>query len=520
MKILLSSIVLIVLLTGLRSCEHTPVEAGFEDMINMTILDFIEDHETEYSHFLSILEAGGIDRTIGAYNPHRTGYTLFLPTNQAIDLFIQESNLFSTLNDLLSDKEYVSVFSRYHVVNGGIHADDFPFGALPERTLSGDILTVNFVVEPDTSYYKINNQAPVIIPNIETSNGYVHVISISLIPITLTTYDWLEQNQGYSIFKNAVDATGLKETLDLNAKEENAAGKPFTLLLEHDSVFARRNINSFEDLALHISPGQSDYTNLTNPLYNFVAYHMINDTRFLDDFAEISTNYSTYSDIPLNINGLGLDLLINKGKQVFDTIINGVDTTIVDYVGFYYDDSNILTQSGSIHLIDQVLKQVQPSRQIQTFQFYEEPLFRELALEPGEYIIEEPASLEKITWSGPDLFYIKSSDANHPAWSQDYIFLNGDFSVSYMIPKIVQGNYTAFLGAEAYNANNALVEVYVDGKKLGGLIDLTTGGTSGNPFARVELGTINFLKYEQHTIEVRSLIPGRFNWDYIRFEPK
>ena len=76
-----------------------------------------------------------------------------------------------------------------------------------------------------------------------------------------------------------------------------------------------------------------------------------------------------------------------------------------------------------------------------------------------------------------------------------------------------------FLGADAFNQMNALVEVYIDGKVMGGLIDLATGGSSAYPFTGIELGTIDFLKYEGHTIEIRSLIPGRFSWDYIRFEP-
>jgi uncharacterized surface protein with fasciclin (FAS1) repeats len=518
MKKLLFAIGLTALLAGIRSCEPVPVEAGFEDMIDMTILDYVVDHPERFSDFQRILEAGGIDKTVGAYNPDRVGYTLFLPDNQAVDAFIAENDQYASLDELLADKEYVAVLSRYHVVNGGINADDFPFGALPDRTLSEDILTVSFVVETDTSYYKINNQAPVIEPNIETSNGWVHVISATLSPVTYTTWDWLELHQGYSIFREAADATGLRETLDLNTKEEGA-GRGFTLLLEHDSVFNRRDIATFEDLAAYISPDQNNYTDINNPLYNFVAYHMLTDVMFLDDFAEVSTNYSTYSDIPLNINGLGLDLLINKGKQVFDTIIHQGDTTIVDYVGFYYDESNLLTQSGAIHFIDQVLEQVRPSRQIMTFQFHEESLLNELAEEPGEYLVEQFTGLDYITWSGTDLFYIKESSEDSPAWSQDYIFMDGDFTITYRIPRIVQGNYMALFGAEAYNPENALVEVFIDGKKLGGLIDLTTGGTSGNPFAQIELGTINFLKYDVHTVEVRSLIPGRFNWDYIRFEP-
>lgn len=518
MKKILANIGLFTILVGINSCEPVVVEAGFKDMINMTIMDYVRD-SSDFSYFLQVLEAGGIDKTLSAYNPDKLDYTLFLPTNDAIDRFIQGNDNYSSLSELLADKEFVSVFSRYHAVNGGINADDFPFGALADRTLSGDILTVSFVVEPDTSYYKINNQAPVIDPNIEASNGYIHVINEALIPVTLTTYGWLEQNPGFSIFKTAVDETGLDELLDLNTKEEENTGKEFTLLLEHDSVFQKRGINSFDDLARNISPDQNDFKNATNPLYNFVSYHILTEMRFMDNFAEVNTNYGTYSDIPLNINGLGLDIIINKGKQNFDTIIHQGDTTIVNYIGFYYDESNVLTRSGAIHFIDQIMRQVQPSRQIQTFQFFEEPLIRELSEEPGNYLIEEDAELQRITWSGADLFYVKSSDENHPAWSQDYLYLDGDFRIAYVTNKIVQGNYEVMLRADAFDGDNALVEILIDGKKFGGLVDLSTGGSSSYPFYQYELGTINFLKYDSHIIEVRSFIPGKFSWDYIRFEP-
>jgi hypothetical protein len=250
-----------------------------------------------------------------------------------------------------------------------------------------------------------------------------------------------------------------------------------------------------------------------------VTYHMLTETRFLDDFEDVATNYTTYSDIPLNINGNGLDIMINKGKQVFDTIIQGTDTTIIDFIGFKYDESNIITQSGALHFIDQILEQVPPSRAIQTFEFYEEPLFNEFRQEPGEYLVEDSAALYHIRWKGSELLFVEEADPNFPAWGKDYIALNGDFSIEYEVPRIIQGNYLVILGAEAYNASNALVEVFIDGKKLGELIDLTWGGSADNPFTWVELGTINFLKYEQHIIQVKSLIPGRFLWDLIRFEP-
>jgi hypothetical protein len=75
------------------------------------------------------------------------------------------------------------------------------------------------------------------------------------------------------------------------------------------------------------------------------------------------------------------------------------------------------------------------------------------------------------------------------------------------------------LRAEAFNTKNALVEVYIDGKKVSSIVDLTTGGSANNPFTDKQLGTVDFKKYGSHVVEVVSLIPGRFLWDAIRFEP-
>jgi len=493
----------------------------FEDMIGFTIYDYIVEHEEDFSSFLAILEKGGIDKTLSAYNPEGDDYTLFLPDNNAINSFIQKNSQFGSLNDLLNNQEYVNVFSRYHVINEAIMSDDFPFGAFEEPTLSEDYLTVTFVIEPDTAYYKINNQAPVIFRDIETSNGYIHLISEALTPVTFTTYGWLElHSEEYSIFKEAVDKTGFNTLLDINLKEAELEVQPTTLLLEHDSVYHKHNILSFSDLVTKVSPNSNDFTNNLNLLYNYVGYHILTGNYFLDDFVGEATNYSNNSDIPVNINGTGFDIVINKGKEVFDTIVSaGNDTTYIDYIGFYYDICNIVTQSGSIHFINRMMKQQRPSRAIKTYQFFEEPLILEKREEVGSYILEDPDAMERLDWTGADLFYVKMADETGTAWSDDYLQINGDFTISYTIPKIVQGKYSAFIGAEAITADNALIEVFIDGKKVGGLIDLSYGGSSNYPFPQIELGTVDFLKYSEHTIEIKSLIPGRFLWDYIRFEP-
>jgi hypothetical protein len=167
-----------------------------------------------------------------------------------------------------------------------------------------------------------------------------------------------------------------------------------------------------------------------------------------------------------------------------------------------------------------LLKQFSPTRTIVTYEFWEESLINnKFRKEVGTHLIEDHASLSTVKWSGSDLFFVEMGDQNNSAWGNDYYSITGDFTISYTVPKIIQGKYKVFLGAEAFNSQNAVIEVFIDGKKMGSLIDLTRGGSANYPFSRIELGTIDFKKYSEHVIEVKPLIPGRFLWDYIRFEP-
>lgn len=506
----------VLLFAGIFSCKTEPIEANFEDAVQSTIYDFLMENKDEYSSFISILEKGNLLRTLSAYNPDGSDfrYTLFLPDNHAITRFIETNSQFSSLNDILNDAEYASAFSRFHVVNMGVHTNQFPFGAFSEPTLSGDFLTVSFVIQPDTSYYRINNQASVNKPNIEVSNGFIHGVEMALQPITFTSYQWLESNPDVQIFRQALDLTGLKSLLDFNLRDDERR-QPVTLLVEPDRIYKEKGINNVDDLIAQISPNDNNYSSNSNPLYHFVAYHILSGQYFIDNFEGVTTNYITFSDIPLNINGNGMYLAINKGKE--DTLI--VNNMVVDYVGFIYDESNIITQSGAVHLVDRVMKQRTPSRSIRTFEFYEEPLLNKYRQEPSSYIIEDKNSLFYIKWSGADLFFVELGDQQSSAWGADYLEITGDFEISYEVPPIIQGRYRVFLGADSFNAANALIEVFIDGKKMGSLVDLTTGGSSDSPFRRIELGTVDFKRYSSHLIEVKPLIPGRFLWDYIRFEP-
>jgi uncharacterized surface protein with fasciclin (FAS1) repeats len=511
---------LLVVLSIQYSCKQASIlDAGFKDMQKLTIYDYLVQNETDYSSFLQILKAGGLDKTLSFYNPNGIDYTLFVPDNKAIDDFIKQSSQYSSLDELFKDQAFCKALAMYHVVNMGVRTQDFPFGAFPEPTLSGDYLNVNFIIAADTTYYKINNQAPVIKTNIKLSNGYIHVIGVLLIPVTLNSYKWLKNHKGFSIITAAIEATGMNNIIDVDMKLKDQPLKPFTMLIEPDSIYKKRNINSFADLARTISPDSPDYTNNNNPLNLFVGYHFLTQAKFLNDLSVDNTNYNTFADIPLTINGLGIDILINKGKENFGVKIANGDTTIIDFIKLYYDESNVVTQSGNIHFIDQILNPQVPSRQTVTFQFGEETKLNEYRIKGGTYLMESSKSLDYVTWTGADLFYVKSNDVSEQASNRDYLQIDGDFTITYQIPKVIQGKYRVLLQADASGSQNAVVELIIDGNILGGPIDLTKGGNKDDTYALIKVGDIDFKKYANHSIEVISMIPGRFKWDYIRFEP-
>lgn len=509
---------LLLMLLTQYSCQKTTVQANFKDMKSASIYDYLVENKTDYSSFLAILEKGGIDKTLSAYNPNGINYTLFLPDNNAVNSFLKTSTTYHTLDDILNDQAFVKALARVHVLNMGVTTYDFPFGTFSEPTLSGDYLNVNFILGKDTTFYNINNQAKVTKANIEMSNGYIQVVGAMLQPVTMNSYNWLKNHPGYSILLSAIDATGMNKTIDVDMKLKDQTLKPFTMLVEPDSTYKKRGINSFSDLANLISPGKTDYTSSTNPMNLFVGYHILTQSKFLNDLQGVSTNYNTFADIPLTINGTGLDIVINKGKEIFDTKISKGDTTIIDWVGINYDASNVITQSGAIHFIDQILKPQAPSLVTVTYEFYEEQALIPYRLKKGSFLIEDPKTMNYVTWSGAKLFYVASADPAETAWSKDYLMITGDFTISYQVPKIIQGKYNVILGADAYSSSNALVELYVDGIKLGGLIDLTRGGSAAYPYVAYNVGAIDFKKYDSHVVTIKSLIPGRFIWDYIRFE--
>lgn len=330
----------------LTSCKSDPALSNWVGDDSQTISQYLEKNKTEYSKFYTLLVDGNMLSTLYAYNPYGDDYTLFLPTDDAIDSFIRQNGKYGSFEELAKDTGYVGILLRYTTLGRKVHTDEFPDGALPDQTLTGDRLVASFYADGDNQLILINRAARVIKPNIKLANGYIHVISEVLQKPSVTAYDWLQQHPGYSILAQAMELSGIKKRL---------TWPQYSLFAEPDSVYHRYGISTVDDLVKHFSPSGVLLTNVTNPFYQFVAYHVMNGAYFTNDFYWGSRDYYTFGGQLLTIY-VGQEIRINTGVDSYGTIVSAKgDTTVINYIRPIPDQYNILTATGPVHSISDLM---------------------------------------------------------------------------------------------------------------------------------------------------------------------
>ena len=510
------------ILLVLFSCTQEISDTGFldEEDLLFSIATYIEENQADYERFWKMIEVTGSFDALNAYNPGGEGFTFFLPTDEAVDNFLAQSEEYPNFETLLQDPGFCMQLIQYHLVNKSIRSTELPYGVLPDSTVSGDYLTISIEVTEDTSIYKVNSLAAILERNIEVSNGYIHVVDHMLEPIIFSSYEWLLNNPQFSIMASLFDATGLKDTMGVYRRSPTGAlvENTYTLLAEPDSIYSRAGIMDLDDLNERFGTPGMEPDNPDNGLYQFAAYHILEGVYFLDAM-DGSRNYNTYALAPVAINS-GYDIKINTGADTFQIISSATDTAYIDYILPLYEHSNINTKTGAIHAIDEVMEFYVPQISDNYFQFFEEPEILAARLVPGTYEYVDKDLFQYLTWEGPDeIVYYKSASTEEKASNKDYIFIKGDFTIDYVVPKVLPGIYQMRLQAEATYAENATIEVFLDGKKMGSNFNLTSGGSATWPYYNIKVGIVEFTRYEEHTVSIQTLIPGEFKWDFIGFIP-
>ena len=120
-----------------------------------------------FNTLVTAVKAAGLVRTLKGKGP----YTVFAPNDAAFAKLPP-----GTVESLLKNKAKLATILKYHVVPGRVKAADVAGKSLQVKTAAG--LPVNV----DGTFGVRVNDAHVIQPDIEASNGVIHVIDTVLLP--------------------------------------------------------------------------------------------------------------------------------------------------------------------------------------------------------------------------------------------------------------------------------------------------------------------------------------------------
>ena len=450
----------------LTGCKKTVYPALVNGQLNIT--SYIESDPNDFSLFDQILQATGYDGFLQAYGE----YTIFVPNNNAVTLYMKSKGK-TAISQFNIDS--LKNLVRYHVIqNDTINTTYFIDGKLRTPTMFSQYLTSGVINVNGTSSYIINGQALILQSNISLGNGVMHVIDHVLQPATSTIAQLIDLNAKYTIFDQALKATGFYDTLNVPA---NVATNPnrayFTVFAEPDSVYQSIGIPNFAALQLKYStPGSNPLHNPADGLYDYVAYHILAENSYLSDIVSKPSHVS-----------------ISPGQDVISDVLQGLTIQLdydlingVQYPGASVDrpHSNIPSTNGVLHsLLGDIYIKIFPPTEVD-WDLADQPEFRKqtsIFRVAGKSSVGLNSPMTNITFSDPagTVTYDCQPTGNGTYyWWNDVITMHnfrntigtGSIaSITFTTPIIIKGKYKVWV-TWTHTSENSGIQWFFDGAPL------------------------------------------------------
>ena len=422
------------------------------------INSFLAEHE-DYSLFAEALKSAGAASYLDAWGT----YTVFAPDNDAMQTFLQSEGK-SKVGDL-SESE-VKDLVNLHIIQDTVSTGQFRDGKIQRNSVFGMFITTAVQNIDGESYFILNKESKIVMPNIRTGNGVVHGVDKVFTKVTNTVMQEIEADPNLSLFAEALQLTGLDALLNKKESEQF-----FSVLAVSNTAFAQRGFSSIQDLV-------DKYNHTGNPkspedsLYMHMAYHVLPDLKYVSDLA-FSSSHTT--QVPREVLLVKVDqekILLNE-EEWLGNLEEGAE---VDRLA-----SDNTTANGVLHYIkdDIYIKQRQPFRV--DWDPADQPEL-ELAGVLGRSDLQmSKGFLRDVSWGGGDgekIWYRGVSSGSFAG------AVNGDrleFSfrtatipwIEFKTPVIVRGRYKVWIGwrTVASNGRGNIIETHINGQKLSRTFD-------------------------------------------------
>lgn len=452
-KILKSSIRLCVwagLFMMLFSCTKENFTETTDNSPNIN--SFLATHE-DYSLFAEAIEQAGSASYLDAWGT----YTVFAPNNSAMQSFLQNEGK-SSVSDL--SESDVKDLVNLHIVQDTVSTGQFRDGKIQRNSVFGMFITTAVQNIDGESYFVLNKESKIIMPNIRTRNGVVHGVDKVFTKVTNTVMEEIEADPNLSLFAEALHLTGLDVLLNQRVDEEF-----FSVLAVSNTTFAQRGFNTIEDLV-------DKYSHTGNPknpedsLYMHIAYHVLPDLKYVSDLA-FSSSHTT--QVPREVLLVKVDrekILLNE-EEWLGELEEGAE---VDR-----EASDNTTVNGVLHYIkdDIYIKQRQP------FRVDWDPADQPELGVAGVYRrgdLQIPKGyLRDVTWGGADnqmldYFGVTSGNMGGAAYGDLLqVYLRGAVIpwIEFKTPVVVRGRYKVWVGWRTrIDDGGNTIRTYINGEQL------------------------------------------------------
>ncbi len=458
------------------SCE--PYEITYETTSDQLIGEYLESNE-DCSTFWELATLTGNTSFIKAYGT----YTCFVPTDSAFAQYFEEQGK-SSLSDFTED-ELDNLF-EYHMVNDTLRTSDFTDGKLNTASMNGRYITSGASLEGTTTYYRLNKEALITEADIELGNGILHKIDNVLDPPTKSVSELISENSNYSIFAEALKATGLYDTLSVSDNW-------YTVFVESDSVYNSDSVQiySYQDLyEKYCNTG--DPTDPSDSLYLYMAYHCMEGCDYMSDLIQESALETLAPEEVITIMDESDSIIINQttiaGTTYQGANINEDNSDNICYNGVYHE------LSGDIYI-----RVLSP-----TAVFWDptsQPEIKALSCYKGDIESTSFASddLENVSFGEPSAWSTISYSAEGNCIDGDMLSIYMRTAIipwiEFQTPVLIKGTYKLWV-AYRYHSYGNTIQTTWNGEELTKLFDI---GTSGQTCSNIDEDEYYALGYKWYS---------------------
>ena len=318
-KLLIATAVSASLLQGCNDDDNDLVilEPVTPDVVSNTIVD-VAVANGSFTTLVAALEAADL---VDALSDPEANYTVFAPTDDAFDLLGEEA-----IAELLNQPDVLADILTYHVLDTEVNAEAAIGIAGSEENLPVATLNMDSIGLSLNGLELLVNTSTVIIPDVEASNGVIHVIDAVLMPpadMTDTTDSIVDVVVGSDDF-DTLEAALIEA--DLVSTLANTDTK-FTVFAPTDDAFAL-----IDEKTLNALIADKD------ALSAVLLQHVIADAE-----VDSVTAYTLNGKQAKTASEAMIDININA---MTDTLTFGGANVII---------KDIYTTNGIIHVIDAVV---------------------------------------------------------------------------------------------------------------------------------------------------------------------